>query len=54
MVCLVEFDHLIFASASLNCSGSFMSLISLAMRVNLCMLFCMVTSFLPIFRSSPA
>jgi len=54
VVDFVEFDHLICASAVLNCSGSFMSLHSFAIRLNRWMLFSIVSSVLFSFLSSSA
>ena len=51
-VLFVEFDHFIFDSAVLNCSGSFMSLQIFAILWNLCVLSLMVSSFLPSLRIS--
>jgi len=53
-VALVEFDHLIVASAVLNCSGSFMSLQNFDSLLKRWMLSLIVSSFLPSFLSSSA
>lgn len=52
VVDLVVLDHLMFASAVLNCSGSLMSLQIFAILVRRWMLFMMVSSVLPSFLSS--